>query len=67
MDVQHVVRRPADLFTVTYDPAMIQTACDDMVAALDGAEVAKDHVIAVDLVDAKNVANFQGFGDAVSG
>ena len=56
----------ADLFTVTYDPAMIQTACDDMVAYLDGAEVTKDHVIAVDVVDATNVNDFRGFGDAVA-
>lgn len=56
----------ADLFTVTYDPAMIQTACDDMIAYLDGAEVTKDHVIAVDVVDATNVAEFRGFGDAVA-
>jgi ribose transport system substrate-binding protein len=56
----------ADLFTVTYDPAMIQTACDDMIAFLDGAEVTKDHVIAVNVVDAANVAEFRGFGDAVA-
>ena len=56
----------ADLFTVTYDPAMIQTACDDMVAYLDGAEVTKDHIIAVDVVDATNVDEFRGFGDAVA-
>ena len=56
----------ADLFTVTYDPAMIQTAAADMVAYLDGAEVVKDHVIAVDVVDATNVAEFRGFGDAVA-
>ena len=56
----------ADLFSVTYDPAMIQAACDDMIAYLDGAEVTKDHVIAVDVVDATNVNEFQGFGDAVA-
>lgn len=56
----------ADLFTVTYDPAMIQIACDDMIASLDGGEVAKDHVIPVDVVDAINVNDFRGFGDAVA-
>ena len=56
----------ADLFTVTYDPAMIQIACDDMIASLDGGEVAKDHVIPVDVVDATNVNDFRGFGDAVA-
>ena len=37
-----------------------------MIAYLDGAEVTKDHVIAVDVVDATNVADFRGFGDAVA-
>lgn len=56
----------ADLFTVTYDPAMIQTACDDMIAYLEGGEVTKDHVIPVDVIDATNVNDFRGFGDAVA-
>lgn len=56
----------ADLFTVTYDPAMIQIACDDMIAYLDGGEVTKDHVIPVSVVDATNVNDFRGFGDAVA-
>lgn len=56
----------ADLFSVTYDPAMIQTAIDDMLTHLDGGEVEKDHVIAVEVVDATNVDNYQGFGDAVA-
>ena len=56
----------ADLFTVTYDPAMIQIACDDMITYLDGGEVTTDHVIPVDVVDATNVNDFRGFGDAVA-
>ena len=56
----------SDLFTVTYDPAMIQIACDDMIASLDGGEVTKDHVIPVSVVDATNVNDFRGFGDAVA-
>ena len=56
----------ADLFSVTYDPAMIQIACDDMIASLDGGEVTKDHVIPVSVVDATNVNDFRGFGDAVA-
>ena len=56
----------ADLFSVTYDPAMIQIACDDMIAYLDGGEVTKDHVIPVSVVDATNVNDFRGFGDAVA-
>ena len=60
------VAQLADLFSVTYDPAMIKTAVQDMIDYLDGAEVTQDHVIAVDVVDATNVNDFQGFGDAVA-
>ena len=56
----------ADLFDVTYDPGMIKTAIEDMVTYLDGGEVVKDHVIPVSVVDASNVDQFQGFGDAVA-
>jgi len=56
----------ADLFDVTYDPAMIKTAVDDMLVFLDGGEPEKDHVISVSVVDAANVDQFQGFGDAVA-
>lgn len=55
-----------DIFSVTYDPAMIQTAVQDMVDNLDGKEVTKDHVIPVSVVDATNVSEYKGFGDAVS-
>lgn len=60
------VAKLADLFSVTYDPAMIQTAIDDMITSLEGGSVPQDHVIPVDVVDASNVDNFRGFGDAVS-
>ena len=56
----------ADLFDVTYDPAMIKTAIDDMILVLEGGEVPKNHVIPVSVVDASNVDEFQGFGDAVA-
>ena len=56
----------ADLFSVTYDPAMIQTAIQDMVDHLDGKTVSADHVVPVSVVDAANVEQFKGFGDAVS-
>ena len=56
----------ADLFDVTYDPAMIKTAVDDMITALDGGEIEKTHVIPVSVVDASNVDEFQGFGDPVA-
>lgn len=60
------VAQLADLFSVTYDPAMIKTAIDDMITYLDGGTVEQDHVIPVSVVDATNVDEFQGFGDAVS-
>ena len=60
------VAKLADLFSVTYDPAMIKIAIQDMVDHLDGKTVTQDHVIPVSVVDATNVNDFQGFGDAVS-
>jgi ribose transport system substrate-binding protein len=56
----------SDLFCVTYDPAMIQTAVQDMVDSLDGKTVTQDHVISVSVVDSTNVNDFTGFGDAVA-
>lgn len=56
----------SDLFSVTYDPAMIQTAIQDMVDHMDGKQVTQDHVISVNVVDSTNVNDYQGFGDAVS-
>ena len=50
-----------DLFSVTYDPAMIKAAVDDMIAHLNGESVEKDHTIPVEVVDATNVENYQGF------
>jgi ribose transport system substrate-binding protein len=60
------VAKLADLFSVTYDPGMIQIAIQDMVDKLDGKEVPADHVVPVSVVDASNVADFRGFGDAVA-
>ncbi len=60
------VAQLADLFSVTYDPAMIKAAMDDMITFIGGGKPEKDHVIAVSVVDKDNVADFQGFGDAVS-
>ena len=60
------VARLADLFSVTYDPAMIKIAVQDMIDSLDGNTVAQDHVVPVNVVDATNVNDYQGFGDAVS-
>lgn len=55
-----------DLFSVTYDPAMIQIAAQDMVDHLDGKKVDATHVVPVHVVDSSNAKDFQGFGDAVS-
>lgn len=60
------VARLADLFSVTYDPAMIKIAVQDMIDFLDGQTVSQDHVVPVNVVDASNVNDYQGFGDAVS-
>jgi len=65
-DYSAEVEKLADFFSVTYDPAMIKTAIDDMLAYIAGEEVAQDHVIPVSVVDATNVNDFQGFGDAVA-
>lgn len=52
----------ADLFDVTYDPAMIKQAIQDLVDHLDGKTVEKTHVIGVNVVDKTNVTQFKGFG-----
>ena len=45
---------------------MIEIAVQDMVDYLNGQTVEQDHVVAVDVVDASNVNDYQGFGDAVA-
>ncbi|MCI8317597.1 MAG: sugar ABC transporter substrate-binding protein [Lachnospiraceae bacterium] len=49
------------LVSVTYSPAMIQTAIEDMVAYLNGETVEQDHVIACENVTAENVAEYPSF------
>lgn len=51
-----------DLFSVTYDPAMIKEAVDVMVKHLSGEEIEQDYVIPVSVVDKENVNDFQPFG-----
>lgn len=63
-DYSAEVAQLGDLFSVTYDPGMVKIAVQDIVDHLDGKEVAKDHVVPVSVVDATNVDEFQGFGDA---
>lgn len=47
--------------SVTYSPAMIQTAIQDMVDKLDGKDVQQDHVIACENVVKDNVDNYPSF------
>ena len=49
------------LCSVTYSPAMIQTAIQDMVDYLNGQEVPQDHVIACENVTSENVAEYPSF------
>ena len=49
------------LCSVTYSPAMIQTAIQDMVDYLNGETVEQDHVIACENVTAENVDNYPSF------
>ena len=49
------------LCSVTYSPAMIQTAIQDMVDYLNGETVEQDHVIACENVTADNVDNYPSF------
>ena len=60
-DYSAEVANLGDLFSVTYDPAMIQTAIQDMIDNLEGKEVPQDHVIPVAVVDAANVTDFWSF------
>ena len=64
-DKHQTIARPTDydIFSVTYDPAMIKEACDVMIRGLSGEEIEKDYVIPVSVVDAENVDEFQGFGN----
>jgi len=49
------------LCSVTYSPAMIQTAIQDMVDYLNGEEVEQDHVIACENVTSENVDEYPSF------
>ncbi len=52
-----------DLFSVTYDPAMIMEATEVMVKYLNGdSGIEQDYVIPVSVVDPTNVSEFQPFG-----
>ena len=52
-----------DIFSVTYDPAMIMEATEVMVDFLNGdTNIEQNYVIPVSVVDASNVGEFQPFG-----
>lgn len=58
---QDIARQCGGLCSVTYSPAMIQTAIQDMVDYLNGDKVTQDHVIACENVTAENVRNYPSF------
>lgn len=65
-DKHQTIKLPTDydLFSVTYDPAMIKEAINVMVKSLGGAtDIKQDYVIPVSVVDSSNVGSFQGFGN----
>lgn len=64
-DKHQTIARPEsfDLFSVTYDPAMIKEAVDVMIKNLNGdADIEQDYVIPVSVVDSENVEEYQAFG-----
>lgn len=58
---QDVASQLGGLMSVTYSPAMIQTAITDMTDYLDGKSVEQDHVIACENVTSENVAEYPAF------
>ena len=58
---QPVISGCGGLVSVTYSPAMIQTAIQDMVDYLDGKEVEQDHVIECENVTEENVEEYPSF------
>ena len=58
---QEIAEQCGGLVSVTYSPAMIQTAIEDMVAYLNGEEVEQDHVIPCENVTSENVENYPSF------
>ena len=60
---QTIVRPEFDLFSVTYDPAMIKEAVDVMANYLGGeTDISQDYIIPVHVVDSENVGEYQPFG-----
>lgn len=62
-DKHQTIKKPSyDIFSVTYDPAMIKEAVDVLVKGINGESVEQDYIIPVQVVDANNVNEFQPFG-----
>ncbi len=60
-EYQDLASKFSGLVSVTYSPAMIQTAIQDMVDYLDGKKVTQDHVIECHNVTNANVSEFPSF------
>lgn len=58
---QDLYQQLGGFISVTYSPSMIQTTIQDMVDYLDGKTVEQDHVIACEIVNEENVADYQSF------
>lgn len=56
-----ILAQMGGVMSVTYSPAMIQTAIQDMVDHLDGKEVEQDHVIPCENVTSENVDEYPSF------
>lgn len=58
---QDIVENFDGIMSVTYSPAMIQTAIQDMVDYLNGEDVEQDHVISCENVVPENVEQYPSF------
>lgn len=56
-----IAEKCGGLVSVTYSPAMIQTAIQDMLDYLNGEEVEQDHVIPCENVTSENVDEYPSF------
>lgn len=64
-DKHKTIARPAtfDIFSVTYDPAMIQEAVQVLVDSLNGGKnIDQNYIIPVHVVDSENVGDYKAFG-----
>ena len=59
--LQDIAEQCGGIVSVTYSPAIIQTAILDMVDQLYGEEVDQDNVIACEIVNSDNVKDYPSF------